>query len=243
MPDLHQELAVLREFQDLIVVIKRAVFAPAVAADPHIALVIDGDAVVRIRPIVALARAAPVADEVALLVELQNGRSRNAALRSGWLGGGVDFHRLVGVRAVNNPDVVLGIHGDPDGHALNPMVGKRLGPQRIDFEARRLDSRGRNSSLFFQHDGTGCEPNEQSEESRRPIEVAFHILLLCFPAPGNDAHPETPPSVGVRDPEGRAGGDSKLFGEIHKRLAATGRGKAFVRCPARQLRARMPLCF
>src|SRR2546425_3811523 len=67
MPDLHQELAVLREFQDLIVVIKRAVFAPAVAADPHIALVIDGDAVVRIRPIVALARAAPVADEVALL--------------------------------------------------------------------------------------------------------------------------------------------------------------------------------
>src|SRR5437899_1709976 len=85
MPDLHQELAVLREFQDLIVVIKRAVFAPAVAADPHIALVIDGDAVVRIRPIVALARAAPVADEVALLVELQNGeQERSTPQRVAW---------------------------------------------------------------------------------------------------------------------------------------------------------------
>src|SRR3989442_1976569 len=116
MPDLHQELAVLREFQDLIVVIKRAVFAPAVAADPHIALVIDGDAVVRIRPIVALARAAPVADEVALLVELQNGRSRNAALRSGWLGGGVDFHRLVGGWSVYKPALGLGVHMRPGGH-------------------------------------------------------------------------------------------------------------------------------
>jgi hypothetical protein len=46
MTDLHQELAVLREFQNLIVVKARAVLALAVSADPNIALVVHGDAVV-----------------------------------------------------------------------------------------------------------------------------------------------------------------------------------------------------
>jgi hypothetical protein len=40
LADHHQELAVLRELQHHAV-------AAAVAADPHVALVIDGDAVVR----------------------------------------------------------------------------------------------------------------------------------------------------------------------------------------------------
>ena len=55
LADLHQELAVLRELQHHAV-------AAAVAADPDVALVVDGDAVVRRRPLIAVAvAAAPVA--------------------------------------------------------------------------------------------------------------------------------------------------------------------------------------
>src|SRR6266571_2622928 len=50
--DLHQKFPVLGEFQDVGVL-------RAVAADPHVALVVDKNPVVRLRPLVALCRAAP----------------------------------------------------------------------------------------------------------------------------------------------------------------------------------------
>ena len=59
--------------------------SPAVAADPDVAFVIDGDAVVRIRPIVALARAAPVADQVAL--PRSNSRTGGAGAQQSAAGG------------------------------------------------------------------------------------------------------------------------------------------------------------
>src|SRR6202007_1036770 len=95
MPDLHQELAVLRELQNLVVVIQSLLLAPAVPADPDVALVIYGDSVIRIRPVVAFSRAAPVADEVAGLVEFQNRRSGYAALCGGRTSGSVNLHRLI----------------------------------------------------------------------------------------------------------------------------------------------------
>ena len=54
----------------------------AVAADPDVALVVDGDAVVRL----AASRSprpgpAPVADDVAVLIELEDGRRLRAAAR------------------------------------------------------------------------------------------------------------------------------------------------------------------
>src|SRR5207302_9629624 len=121
MADLHQELAVLREFQNLIVAKAPRVFAFAVAADPHVAFVIYEDPMIRIWPVVAFAGAAPVADEVALFIELENRRSGHAALRGGRLRRSVDFHRLVSILAVHNPDVVLSIHRHSDGRALDPM--------------------------------------------------------------------------------------------------------------------------
>ncbi len=63
LADLHQELAVLGELQDVRV-------GPAVSANPDVALVVDEDAVIGIRPLVALTRAAPVAQQVAVLIEL-----------------------------------------------------------------------------------------------------------------------------------------------------------------------------
>src|SRR6185295_17799755 len=75
--DLHQELAVLRELQDV------AVVGAAVAADPDVALAVDLQAVVRRRPLVAgTILAAPAAQEIALLIELHD-RRRLLAARAG----------------------------------------------------------------------------------------------------------------------------------------------------------------
>ena len=70
---LHQELAVPGELQDVCVPL-------AVAAEPHVALVVDMDAVRPYRPFVALPRAAPGSDQVARLIEDKYGRGRAAAL-------------------------------------------------------------------------------------------------------------------------------------------------------------------
>src|SRR2546430_9736835 len=92
MADLHQELAVLREFQNLIVAKVSRVFAFAVAANPHVAFVIYEDPMIRIWPVVAFAGAAPVPDEVALFIELENRRSGHAAFRGGRLPRSAEFH-------------------------------------------------------------------------------------------------------------------------------------------------------
>ena len=117
--------------------------AAAVAADPHVAFVVDGDAVVRIGPVVALARAAPVADQIAGLIELEHRRRRRAALRGRRIRGRVHFARLERAGAMNDPDVILRVDRDADRLAEDPVVRQRLGPQRIDFEPRRLHRRGR----------------------------------------------------------------------------------------------------
>ena len=73
LADLHQELAGLRELQNHAVVDRPAaaillssaasggrLLAAAIAADPDVAFVVDVDAVIRGRPVVALAGAAPM---------------------------------------------------------------------------------------------------------------------------------------------------------------------------------------
>src|SRR4029079_1770231 len=87
---LYQELAGLGELQDVRV-------GSLVGADPHVALVVHGDAVIRGRPVVAFARPAPVADDGARGIELEDRRSLDAA-RGGRrvLAGG----RLVGAEQV-----------------------------------------------------------------------------------------------------------------------------------------------
>ncbi len=182
MTDLHQELAVLREFQNLVVVKARVVLTLAVSADPNISLVVYGDAVVRVGPIIALAWATPVADEVALLVELQDRRGGNAALRGRGLSGRVDFHGFVAIVPMNNPNVILGVHGDADGSTDNPMVGKRLRPHGIHFEARRLEARGFRGRLFLEHGRTDHQSDEEREKSCSGKEIALHGFLLCFAA-------------------------------------------------------------
>src|ERR1035441_7561246 len=95
MPDLHQEFSVLSELQDLIIgegarlarfgrragpgILKFGIHGAAVPANPDVAFVVDRNSVVGVRPIVTLAGAAPVSNEVAGLIEFENGRGGNAA--------------------------------------------------------------------------------------------------------------------------------------------------------------------
>src|SRR5207248_3495126 len=111
----------------------------AVPANPDVAFVVDGDAVIRVGPVVALARSTPVADQVAGGVELENRRRRSAALRGRRRGRGVDLAGLEGSRAMDDPHVILCVDRNADRLTENPFVRQRLRPQRIDFEARRLE--------------------------------------------------------------------------------------------------------
>src|SRR5262249_59744576 len=72
--DLHQELALRRELEDLVVLL-------AVAGDPDIALRIDVDAVLALRPLRLRVARAPAAQVVARGVELDHRRRRLAAAK------------------------------------------------------------------------------------------------------------------------------------------------------------------
>ena len=104
--DLHQELSILSELHDhaVVEVTQRACClgfngggtlrclspagatsgrtwrcASAITSDPHITLVIDSDAMIRIGPFVALSLAAPVPDQISGLIKFENRRRRQAA--------------------------------------------------------------------------------------------------------------------------------------------------------------------
>jgi hypothetical protein len=110
MPDLHQEFSVLSELQDLIVRIGArltcfrssagtgflhfGIDGAAVPSNPHIALVVDRNSVVGVGPIVALARSAPVSNEVTFLIEFENGRGGHAAIRAGRIRVAICFLRF-----------------------------------------------------------------------------------------------------------------------------------------------------
>src|SRR5204863_9061828 len=116
--------------------------AASIAADPHVALVIDRDPVVVERPVVTLAGSAPMPDQIAILVELENGWRRSAALCSGRVGGGVYFSRFERAGSMDDPDVILRIDRYANGLAEDPVVRQRLRPQRVDFKPRRHDTGG-----------------------------------------------------------------------------------------------------
>ena len=90
-------------------------------------------------------RAAPAADEVAGLVELQHRRRRVAAFadaRTAFASRTASSVRSrplpASLAAMNDPHVIVGRDADADGHAHDPVVGHRLRPERIDFEPRGL---------------------------------------------------------------------------------------------------------
>src|SRR5256885_3958957 len=168
---LQQELAVLAELQHLRVL-------RAVAADPDIALVVDEDAMVRLGPLVARSRAAPVPHPVAGLVEHQHRRRAAAA----FAGRRAELQALLvvverGRAAMDDPDVVLLVDPDTDRNADQPVVGQWLGPQRIAFEHRRLRHL-RLVGLPVEERLRAAERREQRDERRADCSAIRHPCLL-----------------------------------------------------------------
>src|SRR5215469_8294927 len=160
--DLHQKLSLWRELQDHAVMERRTRAVcrippsgahrvayrarcrtgSTVATDPDVAIRIDRNSVHRVRPIVSLAGPSPVTYQIARLVELQHRGRRGATIGGRRILRRIGFHSFQGSRAVNNPDMVLCIDGDPDDISHDPMIRKRLRPERVNLETRSLGFRG-----------------------------------------------------------------------------------------------------
>src|SRR5262245_49232965 len=153
LANLQDELSGSGEFQILTVVL-------AIAADPYETRRVDRDAVLVLRPVVALARTAPGPDQIAVGIELHYRRRRPAAFRLRR----IERERflVVGKRAwaLNHPDMILSVYGDAGRLSHDPIVRQRLGPGRVDREAR---------DVF----GAGCT---RSQGSQNESERDFHCV-------------------------------------------------------------------
>ena len=125
LADLLQEFAVGRELQDLVVVL-------AVAGEPDVALFVDVNAVLALRPVVAGPGAAPALQQAAIGGEVQHRRRRLAAagfgrvlLRALFV---VDQRR----GPVDDPDAVVVVDGDAGHLPEDPIARQRFGPERLD---------------------------------------------------------------------------------------------------------------
>jgi hypothetical protein len=112
LPDLHQELPVARELQDL------RVFSPP-APEPNVVFVVDVDAMLELRPVISRAWSAPRRDERPVRIELEH-RRRRFPDRS-------RFVRLQRRRTMRHPHVIARIDRHASDGAEDPPVGQRFG--------------------------------------------------------------------------------------------------------------------
>src|SRR4051812_44809564 len=75
--------------------------------------------------------------------------------------------------AMDDPDMVLLIHPQSDGPAQQPVIGQRLGPQRIDFEHRRLNRAALRIGLVLEHGLADAERGDHRNQCSTYIHVAF----------------------------------------------------------------------
>ena len=113
-----------------------------------------------------------MADEIAGRVEFENRWCRRAALRGRWSRRRVDFARFERSGAVNDPDVILRVDRDANGLAENPVIGQRLRPHRIDFEAGR---HGRCSlDMPARQVVADAQAGQERDEGRADRKMSFH---------------------------------------------------------------------
>ena len=118
---LQQEVARAAELQYV------RVSAP-ISADPDVVHGVDDDAVIRLWPIVPSSWTTPGPDQIALGIELENGRCREAALLRNWR---IECRGHLVIRqvpTVNDPNVIARVHRYADRRPEQPMIRKRLGP-------------------------------------------------------------------------------------------------------------------
>ena len=128
LADLLEEFSLWREFQDLVAVV--------VAAEPDIAVAVDVNAVLVLHPRLARGGAAPGGEQIALGIEFQNRRRGFAALGFRRIGLRTLLIIKQGGRTMDDPDVVLAVHGDAGDLAKDPVFRQRLRPERLGLEFR-----------------------------------------------------------------------------------------------------------
>src|SRR5262249_16005285 len=138
------------------------------AANPDVALEIDGETVLLIKPLVTgtTGITAPVSQQISRLIEFEHCRRGTAAHRPWRIH--LQLLEVVGERArsaVQPPDVILIVDADPAQAAEHPMIGQRFRPERIDFEPRRLNSGGGLLRGDLSIAGTSDDPEHNDEQS------------------------------------------------------------------------------
>src|SRR5215472_997761 len=103
------------------------ILAYGILADVHKPLAVDGHAM----PLWRIEGS----DHVSLLVEMDHRRRTHATIRDADLC--LQFNIREIVRAIQDPDVVVLVHGQPRDASKFPLVGQRLRPVRIELELRR----------------------------------------------------------------------------------------------------------
>ena len=171
LADLLQEFSLRRKFQNLMVFL-------IIAGEPYIARPIDEDAVLALRPVVALARSSPGGQEISLGIKLQH-RWRGLAA----FGCRRILHRALFVinqraGAMHKPDMVVRIDCNAGHLTENPVLGQRLRPEWLGLKFRNVigGSGGRggqsgNQCPYHSH----CNP---------PVRFARLLRALC----SNDLH-------------------------------------------------------
>src|SRR5258706_9512780 len=143
----------------------------AIAAKPDIALVVDEHAVLVGRPVITLGRLrpAPRLDDVALLVELDHRRRREAAF-----GLVAPLGALVavvhGARTLADPDIVVLVDENAADLSEDPILRQWLGPRRVDLEFGRT-LRRESRSGHRKSDNSG---------KRHHATHSCHQSLLCL---------------------------------------------------------------
>ncbi len=109
--------------------------------------------------------------------------------------------------------MIVRIHPNANGRAQHPMVRKRFGPQRIDFEARRhLRTLGLSGDAVVQQDFAGGKRQKNGGKATTDQKIArdfpvgphAHAPLHCCMASANENSPDRGKRTGVRRASGRA---------------------------------------
>ena len=158
-PDLKQELAFLAEFQQVPI-------GFSISSQPHVPIGRDIDAVLVFKPVVALAWSSPGADHLALGIQFDDRRSSDTAF--GAFVKQAQFVHGQGLRAMNDPDMVVSIHRHPCHLPQDPLMGQGFDPKWVDLKPgaprRTFDASVR---------GLGHGPHHQSPTQQQP----FHVFL------------------------------------------------------------------
>src|SRR6516165_3170244 len=187
--DLQHELALYGELEELAVLL-------AVAGEPDEIVAVDENPVLALRPLKALAGAAPVAEQIAGLVEYQHRRRGNAALGFGWVLLGRTLAWRKRGRPVHDPDAVISVGGDAGDLPQNPFVRQRLRPERIDLKLRH-----RGSTALGQY-----RAGDERHYGGKPRDLDFHVVLprtaRSVPSPSISTSATSPLSGAARPDAG-----------------------------------------